>query len=602
MPVQAQIVAPQRYRASYGRYLEDFTVGDIYEHRPGRTITETDNIQFSLMTMNFHPMHCDAAFAAKSEFGRSLVNSGLTLAIVLGMTVNDVSGKAIANLGWTEIKLTAPVFPGDTLYAESEVLEKRESKSRPTQGIVTVHTRAFNQDGNQGDGIRAQRADSQARARGGRQDRELGGMKPNRRPTGSRRRPMPALAKSSPQVTHTLAEELSQFALQLSYHAIPATVRERAKHLILDSVGIALASTKYPFASISLSALEELGTGNSPVIGIGRRLALRDAVLMNGILIHGLDFDDTHSRGVIHATASSFPCALALTDRAEADGRTLLSAYVAAMEVATRLGSVAKGGFHQVGFHPTGLIGAFGCTLAAARILGLDPDRATMAQGIVLSMASGSLEFLEDGAWTKRMHPGWAGVAGITAATLAKHGFVGPSAAYDGRFGLYASHLGNHFEKADLGLATENLGRSWQIDEVAVKPIPACHFTHAAADAAIALHAAYGLSNKDIRRVRALVPQEVVKTVCEPVANKRNPANSYDAQFSIPYIVATGLLKGRFTLAELEDEALHRFRSAQPRVARRVRSRSRVDLSTALHRRGHRGHGGRTLPASPRGD
>jgi itaconyl-CoA hydratase len=147
MTMQAQTIAPQRYRASYGRYLEDFTVGDIYEHRPGRTITETDNIQFSLMTMNAHPMHCDAAYAGKSEFGRLLVNSGLSLAIVLGMTVNDVSGKAIANLGWKEIKLTAPVFCGDTLYAESEVLEKRESKSRPTQGIVTVHTRAFNQDG-----------------------------------------------------------------------------------------------------------------------------------------------------------------------------------------------------------------------------------------------------------------------------------------------------------------------------------------------------------------------------------------------------------------------------------------------------------------------
>ncbi len=118
-----------------------------YEHRPGRTITETDNIHFSLMTMNFHPMHCDAAFAAKSEWGRLLVNSGLSLAIVLGMTVNDVSGKAIANLGWKEIKLTAPIFCGDTVYAESEVLEKRESKSRPTQGIVTVHTRAFNQNG-----------------------------------------------------------------------------------------------------------------------------------------------------------------------------------------------------------------------------------------------------------------------------------------------------------------------------------------------------------------------------------------------------------------------------------------------------------------------
>jgi acyl dehydratase len=145
--MRAENMGGQRYRASYGRYLEDFTVGDIYEHRPGRTITESDNIQFSLLTMNFHPMHCDAAHAAKSEFGQLLVNSGLTVAIVLGMSVNDVSGKAIANLGWKEIKLTGPVFCGDTLYAESEVLDKRESKSRPTQGIVTVHTRAFKQDG-----------------------------------------------------------------------------------------------------------------------------------------------------------------------------------------------------------------------------------------------------------------------------------------------------------------------------------------------------------------------------------------------------------------------------------------------------------------------
>ena len=369
---------------------------------------------------------------------------------------------------------------------------------------------------------------------------------------------MNALAHEySHETDRTLSEELSQFALRLGCDAVPAPVRERAKHLILDSIGIGLASTKYSFATVSLSGLEELGTGQSAVIGIGRRLSLRDAVLMNGILIHGLDFDDTHSRGVIHATASSFPCALALADRENAGGEALLSAYIAAVEVATRLGSVAKGGFHQVGFHPTGLIGAFGCALAAAKLLGLDEDRATMAQGIALSMASGSLEFLEDGAWTKRMHPGWAGVAGITAATLAKHGFIGPRGAYDGRFGLYASYLGSHFEHADLGLATENLGRSWQIEEVAVKPMPACHFTHAAADAAIALHNAYGLPAKAIRRVRVLVPQEVVKTVCEPVANKRIPANSYDAQFSIPYMVATGLLKGRFTLAELEDEALN---------------------------------------------
>lgn len=131
----------------FGRYLEDFVVGDTYVHRPGRTITETDNINFSLTTMNFHPMHCDRAFAEKSEFKQPLVNSALTLAVVVGMTVADVSGKAIANLGWKEINLTNPVFPGDTLYAESEVLETRESKSRPTQGIVTVKTSAFKQDG-----------------------------------------------------------------------------------------------------------------------------------------------------------------------------------------------------------------------------------------------------------------------------------------------------------------------------------------------------------------------------------------------------------------------------------------------------------------------
>jgi acyl dehydratase len=140
-PVKRTIIA------SYGRYLEDFQVGDLYEHRPGRTITEADNIQFSLITMNRHPMHCDNAFAARSEFKKPLVNSGLTLAIVVGMTVDDVSAKAIANLGWKEIRLIAPVFPGDTIYARSQVLEVRESHKRPTQGIVTTRTEGYKADG-----------------------------------------------------------------------------------------------------------------------------------------------------------------------------------------------------------------------------------------------------------------------------------------------------------------------------------------------------------------------------------------------------------------------------------------------------------------------
>ncbi|OYU13931.1 MAG: dehydratase [Alphaproteobacteria bacterium PA4] len=140
-------VGPQRYRETYGRAFEEFTVGDVYEHRPGRTITENDNIWFTLLTMNTHPSHFDHVYAAKTEFKKPLVNSPLTVAILVGMSVSDVSQKAVANLGWKEIRMTAPVFAGDTLYAESEVIEKRESKSRPEQGIVTIKTVGRNQDG-----------------------------------------------------------------------------------------------------------------------------------------------------------------------------------------------------------------------------------------------------------------------------------------------------------------------------------------------------------------------------------------------------------------------------------------------------------------------
>jgi acyl dehydratase len=130
-----------------GRYYEDFAVGDTYKHWPGRTLTAADNTWFTLLTMNQHPIHFDEEYAKKTEFGKPLVNSTLTLAVVVGMSVQDVSQNAVANLGWTDIVMPAPVFNGDTLYAESTVLEKRESKSRPTQGIVTVATRAWKQDG-----------------------------------------------------------------------------------------------------------------------------------------------------------------------------------------------------------------------------------------------------------------------------------------------------------------------------------------------------------------------------------------------------------------------------------------------------------------------
>lgn len=147
MSYGAREVGPNRYRESLGRYYEDFEVGAVYEHRPGRTITEADNVWFTLLTMNTHPLHFDTEYARASEFGKPLVNSAFTLSVVTGMSVSDTSQKAIANLGWTDIRLTAPVFVGDTIYAESEVLEKRQSKSRPHQGIVKIRTRGLRQDG-----------------------------------------------------------------------------------------------------------------------------------------------------------------------------------------------------------------------------------------------------------------------------------------------------------------------------------------------------------------------------------------------------------------------------------------------------------------------
>ena len=147
MVAEAKRVGDKRFRESYGRYFEDFEIGDVYEHRPGRTITETDNTWFTLLTMNQHPLHFDKEYGTKTEFGKVLVNSCLTISLVTGMSVSDISQKTIANLGWDKVRLSGPVFVGDTLYSESQVLSKRESNSRPNQGIVSVETKGIKKDG-----------------------------------------------------------------------------------------------------------------------------------------------------------------------------------------------------------------------------------------------------------------------------------------------------------------------------------------------------------------------------------------------------------------------------------------------------------------------
>lgn len=351
------------------------------------------------------------------------------------------------------------------------------------------------------------------------------------------------------------AQALAAFAAGLRLQDIPAEVQARAAHHILDAVGIAHAASRYDFAHRTLTALRGLaGDGTVPVFGLPGRLPPRDAAIMNGLLCHGLDFDDTHLGGVIHPTAAIFPAVFAAAIHAGASGEEMLVAYVAGVEAATRLAAVGGGAFHAAGFHPTGVVNAFGAALAAGRILGLTERELAHAQGIALSTASGSLEFLEDGAWSKRLHPGWAAQAGITAAALARQGFTGAARPFSGRYGLYNAYLGPRAAGLDLARATAGLGTVWELAETSIKPFPACHFTHACIDAALVLRdqAAAG----EVASIQALVPHQVIPVVCEPAANKQRPANAYDAQFSVPFLVASAWLRGRMTLAELEPDAL----------------------------------------------
>ncbi len=348
-----------------------------------------------------------------------------------------------------------------------------------------------------------------------------------------------------------IAEQFADFAFGLTDVAIPDAVRRRAAHLMLDGAGIALASTTFDFARQTIAALSTFESGHCPVIGIAQTLALRDAVLANGILVHGLDFDDTHLVGVVHATASCFPTALGAAWAGHHSGRDLLTAYVIGLETAARLGAVAKGEMNQIGFHPTGVIAAFACALIAGKLAGLTREELVMAQGIALSMAAGTREYSSNGASTKRMHPGWAGVCGITAARLAASGFTGPRSTYEGKFGLFATHLSADTSKWDLAAATQRLGSEWQTAQVAIKPFPACQLNISCIDAAISLAREHGIKAADIAHVEALIPPHAVAIVCEPVAERRRPTSSYGAQFSIQYAVACALIHQKFGLVEI---------------------------------------------------
>jgi 2-methylcitrate dehydratase PrpD len=351
-----------------------------------------------------------------------------------------------------------------------------------------------------------------------------------------------------------LPQNVAEFAAGLDAADVPDEVLDRARHLVLDAVGLAFASSAYRFPAVALDALSGLGAGNHPVLGMPDRLSPRDAAVLNGVLVHGMDFDDTHIPAVTHVSAAALPAAISGAVVAGASTRDLLVAYVAGVETSARVGLGGAGGFHDVGFHPTAVAGAFGAAVAAGRLAGLDAPGLVAAQGVVGSMSAGLLEFLEDGSWTKRLHPGWAAMCGLTAAQFARAGWTGPAAVYEGRFGLYATHLAGRPSRPEA--VGEDLGVRWELMRTAVKPYPVCHFVHAFADAVLALRDEHGITADDVTTIRCAIHPVPGKVVCQPPENKWVPRDEYDAKFSLPFVVAATLARGRFTLAELEDEAL----------------------------------------------
>jgi 2-methylcitrate dehydratase PrpD len=278
------------------------------------------------------------------------------------------------------------------------------------------------------------------------------------------------------------------------------------------------------------------------------------SAFVNGTFAHGIDFDDTHPGAVVHPSASVVSAALAVAERDGADGRAFLTAVVVGLESAVRLGLAAGGSFHDRGFHTTGVCGAPACALVSGTLAKLDATQIADAIGLASSIAAGSLEFLTDGTWSKRIHAGWAAHAGMVAAELARRGFSGPRQSLDGRFGFYRSHLG---ETAwDIRRLTDGLGHRWELLDIALKPYPCCHFNHAFIDCAAAARSASGFDVERIERIDCFIHPRQMPVVCEPVASKARPQSEYDAKFSLPYAVACMLVRGHVDVDDFTDEAI----------------------------------------------
>ncbi|MEP9377622.1 MmgE/PrpD family protein [Aquabacter sp. CN5-332] len=349
---------------------------------------------------------------------------------------------------------------------------------------------------------------------------------------------------------------VGEFASEIKLGDIPEAIRHTAKLHILDSLGVGLVSSRLAASRSMVDALADGSAGTHGIIGSHHKVSLSDALLANGMLINGIEYDDTSIEGRVHPNGYCTPVALWCGNEWGVGGRDILVAYIVGIEIAIRVGAASKGTFQQRGVDIIGLSGAFGAAVLAGRLLGLDGVQMSHAQGIAHSMAAGSREFTRELATTKALHPAWAGVCGVTAARLARSGMIVPSEPYEGLYGLYRIMAAERFSQCDLSLLTEGLGETWLCGQLAVKPLPACYFLIPAIDAAIALRNQFALPLEEIRTIEVFLPRAAINTVCEPAPQRLRPQHSYAAQFSIYYSVAAALVRGRFGLEEIEAEAL----------------------------------------------
>jgi 2-methylcitrate dehydratase PrpD len=363
-----------------------------------------------------------------------------------------------------------------------------------------------------------------------------------------------------------VTETLAAYCAGLDFAALPAEVQERTRFLVLDLVGnIVRGRHDAESTPALLAGVRALGlaAGGAAVFGDSARYTPAGAALLNGALAHSLDFDDTHAAGTLHPGAPVIPAAIAAAEMVGADGQTVLAGIVAGYEVTCRLAVALPGGDHyDRGYHPTATCGAFGAAAAAARVFGLDAKGVENAFGIALSQAAGSLQFLANGAWTKRFQVGWSAMNGLAAAVLAREGFRGAGEAIEGKAGFLRAYAPNPVPERVI----RNLGGEFELMETAVKPYPSCRYGHASIDAALALRAEFGLKPEEIERVTMGLPNKGMLLVGAPLARKQNPQNVVDGQFSGPFVVSSALAFGHMgwdSYAHLNDSVI---RSLLPKV------------------------------------